>query len=105
MMLVATRLHYSIDVLLAIQYSTNIFWSYHLAIKHMKTVGGKGYFWDFLRWMEAEEIQAIDRKAASVAFVELAHVDENIETHGRRKFGRANIKKNLDQKKEEGTLP
>jgi len=96
MMVVATRLHYSIDVLLAIQYSTNIFWSYHLAIKHMKTVGGKGYFWKFLRWMEAEEVQAIDRQAASVAFVQLAHVDETIETHGTEKSGRANIKKNME---------
>jgi len=104
-MVVATRLHYSIDVRLAIQYSTNNFWSYHLAIKHMKTVGGKGYFGDFLRWMEAEEIQAVDRQAASVAFVHLAHVDETIETHGRKTLGRANIKKNMDQKKEEGTLP
>lgn len=62
-MVLATRLHYSIDVFLAIFFSLVAFIGYHVAVEYPRLKAGVGLVWAYLRWMEAEQLIAVERDA------------------------------------------
>ena len=57
--IVGTKLHYSIDVFLAILITTSAFRGYHHAIEHDRLKDQ----YSILKWLEAEEVMEIDSKA------------------------------------------
>ena len=56
---VGTKLHYTLDVFLAVFLTTSIWNFYHHAISHSKLKSQFG----ILQWLEAEEVMRIDEEA------------------------------------------
>lgn len=75
---VATRFHYSIDVFLAIYFSLNTFIGYHCAIDYSRLKGWWGPVGAYLRWMEAEQIIAVDRDAQGLVEMEISAVKSTL---------------------------
>ena len=56
-LIIGTRLHYTLDVVIALGATYSVFANYHSYLRY-KRLKEKG--WWLLRWFEAEEIMAIE---------------------------------------------